>query len=654
MALPDKVTTPIPGNTTTNISTIQAIYWKDDTDPLVTYDVYFGTDSTPDSSEFQGNQTSFFFTPGVMATSTTYYWRVDARNAEGVTTGDIWSFTTAAVPTTLPGDETRTRKLVAACNNGIFYEDSSIPAKLTQLTGMTVDTSLPISLFEAFQKIFVVNDTAFQVIDFVNSKITVAAKAIKDPGINDLPAHNEIIGQGASRMIVDFIEFDSSAETIDIYGLVTTGTFETSTTLSVLDSSMTLTTSAIPTAISMWNLENPLYYTWQPYPDLDLGSASQFGAMPDRVTIGSLYRGRAALSGDKYYPHQWYLARQDNPWDWGYVAGDAQSPVAGNNTDMGQIGDVVKAQIPYSDDYMIYGCEQSMWIMRGVPMIGGTIGPISLTEGIFGKDAWCWDDQNNIYFLGTSGLCKIGLDLSRVENLTVEVIPRFMRDLDLDATLHRVTLTYSRKHRGVLLNKVVIVDEAVENYWIDLRTFGIFPLTFPQKCGVFSTHYYQAGSEDYRQIMMGCYDGYVRFFDRDMKSDDIGVDPDGLQDTQAINSFVCIGPFKLSDSETTEGKLLSLTITTGGGAPGGTQPDTDSLDYQIFTGDTAEKVIERMTQVTFTPDYAGTLSIPGKSKRIRQRVKGVYAGLRLFNNNINETWSFEIADGISEISGWKK
>ena len=29
-----------------------------------------------------------------MADSTTYYWRIDEKNATGTTTGDVWSFTT--------------------------------------------------------------------------------------------------------------------------------------------------------------------------------------------------------------------------------------------------------------------------------------------------------------------------------------------------------------------------------------------------------------------------------------------------------------------------------------------------------------------------------------------------------------------------------
>ena len=57
------------------------------------YDVFFGTSNPPAS---QGNQPGTTFNPGTLNASTTYYWRIDARNSAGVTPGAVWSFTTGA------------------------------------------------------------------------------------------------------------------------------------------------------------------------------------------------------------------------------------------------------------------------------------------------------------------------------------------------------------------------------------------------------------------------------------------------------------------------------------------------------------------------------------------------------------------------------
>jgi hypothetical protein len=59
----------------------------------VSYDLYFGT--TPDPPGYQIGLTTTYFELHNLAPATTYYWRVDARNACGVTSSPVWTFTTA-------------------------------------------------------------------------------------------------------------------------------------------------------------------------------------------------------------------------------------------------------------------------------------------------------------------------------------------------------------------------------------------------------------------------------------------------------------------------------------------------------------------------------------------------------------------------------
>ena len=93
---PAKAFRPMPWNgmkaVATNVGTLTWVAGKSAT--ASSHDVYFGTDSTPDSSESKGNQTGTTYNPGPLTPGTTYYWRVDQVNAQGTTTGDVWSFTT--------------------------------------------------------------------------------------------------------------------------------------------------------------------------------------------------------------------------------------------------------------------------------------------------------------------------------------------------------------------------------------------------------------------------------------------------------------------------------------------------------------------------------------------------------------------------------
>jgi len=69
-----------------------------------THDVYFGTDAadvndaTTSSAEYIGNQDVNIWDPWGLEAETTYYWRIDEVNGPNTWKGDVWSFTTWAVP----------------------------------------------------------------------------------------------------------------------------------------------------------------------------------------------------------------------------------------------------------------------------------------------------------------------------------------------------------------------------------------------------------------------------------------------------------------------------------------------------------------------------------------------------------------------------
>ncbi len=94
---PAKATAPKPAHEATEVSRDTTLEWTAATGAM-SYDVYFGTVSSPDSSERHGEQTVTTFEPDTLKYDTTYYWRVDTKNPGGTTTGDVWSFTTKAKP----------------------------------------------------------------------------------------------------------------------------------------------------------------------------------------------------------------------------------------------------------------------------------------------------------------------------------------------------------------------------------------------------------------------------------------------------------------------------------------------------------------------------------------------------------------------------
>jgi len=88
--LPARVSYIAPADGARNVDINYDLIWTDSAG-ATSYDVYFGTSNPP---PFIRNQTATTFDPGTMAENTGHYWRIDAVNMWGATTGWVWRFTT--------------------------------------------------------------------------------------------------------------------------------------------------------------------------------------------------------------------------------------------------------------------------------------------------------------------------------------------------------------------------------------------------------------------------------------------------------------------------------------------------------------------------------------------------------------------------------
>lgn len=87
---------PSPGDTSSNVPINTALSWQcnDPDGDTLTYDIYFGQDPIPPRVAVGIGDTSY--SPGQMAFSTTYYWKVAARDNFGrETIGPLWAFITS-------------------------------------------------------------------------------------------------------------------------------------------------------------------------------------------------------------------------------------------------------------------------------------------------------------------------------------------------------------------------------------------------------------------------------------------------------------------------------------------------------------------------------------------------------------------------------
>ena len=92
---PNPPSSPNPANNAVSVSINADLSWScsdPNGDPL-TYDVYFGTSSSP--PQVSGNQSASTYDPGTLEYETTYYWKIVAKDEQGnSTTGSVWTFIT--------------------------------------------------------------------------------------------------------------------------------------------------------------------------------------------------------------------------------------------------------------------------------------------------------------------------------------------------------------------------------------------------------------------------------------------------------------------------------------------------------------------------------------------------------------------------------
>ncbi len=114
---PTKAASPSPANASTNVPVNSPLSWAPSTG-ATSYDVYFGT--TLPSAPTSAGQTGTSYTPStLLAPSTQYFWKVNAKNSSGTTVGDVWSFTTSAAPPPPPPKATNPSPAILATNVAI-------------------------------------------------------------------------------------------------------------------------------------------------------------------------------------------------------------------------------------------------------------------------------------------------------------------------------------------------------------------------------------------------------------------------------------------------------------------------------------------------------------------------------------------------------
>ena len=342
------------------------------------------------------------------------------------------------------------------------------------------------------------------------------------------------------------------------------------------------------------------------------------GALPvdgngNKPRLITMWRGRIVLSGILNDPQNWFMSAVDDATNFDYapLSITPTQAVAGNNSTLGRIGDMVTGLAPFSDDVMLFGGDHTLWMMRGDPMAGGQIDRISDTIGMAWGEAWCKDPYGRIYFVSNRmGIYQI--EPGSLPKRVSQSIEQLVKDVNTGT--HTIRLIWSDRFQGlhVFITKTASAAAATHLFW-ESRTGAWWKDVFKnQNHNPLCCVTVDGNEPDDRVVVLGSWDGYVRFLDEAATRDD-GSD---------IESSVMIGPLTTPDLDDVILKDIQAVMGDASG----------DVTFEVRVGETAEAAAKA------APILTGTWT-KGRNFTNHVRQSGYAVFVRISSNS---PWAMEV------------
>lgn len=298
------------------------------------------------------------------------------------------------------------------------------------------------------------------------------------------------------------------------------------------------------------------------------------GQVPTGCRIISRYRDRLVLGGNPTAPHLWYMSRQGDPADFDYSETDAGAAVAGASTEAGTIGEPITAIIPHTDDFCVFGCANTVWVLRGDASAsgGGQIDVLDKFHGIVPWRAWCRGPGGSTVFLSPHGLCYLGPGAESVPEMLSKDIPQHLQNVD--PTRYTVLLEFDPAGPGVHVFLTATGGEGTLHWWFDWTYGSFFPETYQSDHEPTATIRYRSDCPIESGVLLGCKDGYIRRYDDLFETDD----------GEVIPSEVLLCLIRAGGSGYHEGIVETVTGVLG--------RNSGSVHFEILAGETHEEAVQ--------------------------------------------------------------
>jgi hypothetical protein len=358
------------------------------------------------------------------------------------------------------------------------------------------------------------------------------------------------------------------------------------------------------------------------------------GSIPLGCPLIALYNDRMVMGGAEAASHVWYMSRQGDlrAWNYGASAFDRQRAVAGVTSDVGKIATPLTAIINHTDDYLLFGCQDSLWVLRGDPAQGGFIDNLSRKIGVIYRNAWCYGPESQTLILSRDGVYELPPGAgSFPQPVSRQKLPKKLRDID--PKRHQVSMQYDTYDRGVHIFVSRLGGEPLNHWWVDWDSRSFWPMSYNYNHDPITSVVYRGLGFGRSDVMMGGRDGHIRRHDHDAVFDD-------HLDQYPVRSSVSYGPFRLGAGDYVTGKLMELI--------GSLDQDSGSVRWKLYVGDTHEAVVEIVKNGD--APFAEGIWTPGLNYKARPIARGGSAILQIEDVD-GEQWSMERITAVVKAAG---
>ena len=284
------------------------------------------------------------------------------------------------------------------------------------------------------------------------------------------------------------------------------------------------------------------YGVYDPREDEFIELLASRGELPGKCALVAQYHGRLVLARSATDgPHAWFMSKVEDPTDWDEAPAIETRDQAISGTNLGgplQVGDIINTLVPITDDLLLFGCDRSIWMLRGDPLgADGQLDNVTTEVGMAFGRPWTRDRRGRLWFIDSEGglALMLGAQIERISENRLEARLR-----NVNQSTHYYRLAWDNEQEGLHIFVLPFGTPPVtttEHWFYSPRGSGFWPQK-TDVSGISAVATFDSDDPDDRRVALGFGDGRVRLFDSGEETDD----------ATNINAFIDI-PIVPNDTE---------------------------------------------------------------------------------------------------------